>query len=78
MAKWSEYLDESDSGKNHFKKKVNKHYYCKKNKIRYPPTRGIFFGTHVYENGSKTCKLCGHINKGKTDDRTIEDENNSN
>ncbi len=56
MSNWKELLDNEERPKH--KKKINKYVFCKKNKIT-----GTYYGKHVYEKNSKTCKLCGHINK---------------
>jgi hypothetical protein len=62
MSNWKDWIDGEDR-KPMLKKRINKYVYCKKNKVTVPPTRGITFGPHVYENGSKCCKLCGHKKK---------------
>lgn len=46
----------------HKKRKISKHRYCKKNKLG-----GGKFGPHLYEDGKKVCKLCGHIKKEEKD-----------
>jgi hypothetical protein len=40
------------------KTKLNKHRYCKKNKIN-----GGLYGPHTYGPAGKTCIKCGHIKK---------------
>ena len=57
MSNWKQYL-EDEVKHTGSKKKVNKNIFCKKNKLG-----GGRFGQHLYENGSKSCKLCGHIRK---------------
>lgn len=48
--------------------KINKHRFCKKNK-----KSGKEYGPHLYDVGSVYCKLCGHIDKSKTNPNYIED-----
>ena len=65
MSNWKDWLDgEVEHHRPTLKKRINKNVYCKKNRIATPPpTRGFTFGQHIYENGSKECKLCGHTKK---------------
>jgi len=49
---------ESEPRHVHKKKKINKNMFCRKNKIR-----GTLYGPHIYEEGKKVCKNCGHIKK---------------
>ena len=55
MPSWDKWVNED---KKPFKKKINKNVFCKKNR----QTNG-YYGKHIYNEGSKTCKLCGHIRK---------------
>lgn len=59
--------EENDSYR-HKGSKINKHKYCKKNKQG--PKQ---YGSHIYENGSVYCKLCGHIDKSKVGPNYNED-----
>ena len=60
MPSWDKWINED---KKPFKKKINKHLYCKKN--RQPNGN---YGKHDYPEGSKMCKLCGHIRKSFDND----------
>ena len=40
------------------KTKLNKHKYCKKNKLN-----GGMFGPHIYDSSGKSCVKCGHLKK---------------
>lgn len=56
MPSWDKWVNGEE--KRSFKKKINKNVFCKRNR----QSNGQY-GKHIYEEGSKTCKLCGHYRK---------------
>ena len=57
MSNWQQWIDSGDNNRHHARK-INKNYFCKKNKIG-----NNRFGSHIYEGNDNHCKLCGHVRK---------------
>jgi hypothetical protein len=72
MPHWEKWLNDEHGHRHHFKKKINKNIFCKKNR----QSNGQY-GKHQYTENGKRCLLCGHINKAIQNnfDYTEKDDN---
>jgi len=68
MGNWQQWMEDGESS-GHRPRKINKHVFCKKNKLG-----GGRFGQHTYDGNGTVCKLCGHIKKTNKDVINIEGE----